>query len=330
MRDKTPDIVIYTEASPEVGHGHVARCVALAEEASGRNLNVAFLAGDRYTAHLVEASGQIVLDSSPAFTPFIIRDFKGASSAADVKRYRDAGSRVLLLDEAGEARIYATIVSDALMTPEGSRSLAHSADVTYLYGLDYAPLRGRFMQVAPARTATRPVGRLFVSFGGSDPLGITQRFLLAMDNGGFRGPATVVVGGTKKDIEEVLKITSSWKETAVHQDVKDMADLMKEACLVATKIGITTMESFCLGLGCVFIEPTPLHLALQTKLARHYSPWPALEFGLEGEVDFSEAARATMEILADTSRLGDLGRVAAHLVDGRGIVRLIDALIGAS
>ena len=330
MRSKTPDLVIYTEASPTVGHGHLTRCVALAEEASRRGLNAAFSVSDSYTAHIVEASGQIVLDNVPAFTPFIIRDFRDGSSVIDVKRYRDAGSRVLLLDELGEARTCATIVSDALMTPERSRFFAHAADVAYLYGLEYAPLRRRFMEVASTRVEAGAARRLFISFGGCDPLGITLRFLQALDDYNFGGPTTVVAGGTPREFNEALKITSAWKETTVHQGVEDMAELMKGGCLVATKIGITLMESFCLGMGCVFIEPSPAHVALEAKLAQYYSPWPAVEYGLAEEVDFFYAARETMKMLEDASLLNDLGRSAAHLVDGCGILRLIDALTGDS
>jgi spore coat polysaccharide biosynthesis predicted glycosyltransferase SpsG len=304
--------------------------MAIAEEAERRGLAVAFLATNSYAERILTAGGYRILDAAPEYTPYIIRDFRDGSAAEEVKRLRDAGSRLLLLDELGEARRYATIVTDAFMTPNRAASYVHSPDTSYLYGLAYAPLRRRFMEIAnvPAETNDSP-GRLCITFGGSDPRSITRRFLGALDELGFRGPATVVADGTKEGFEAAVKCTAAWLDTEVHQKVHDMASVMKGAGLVATKIGVTLAESFALGIGCVLIEPSMLHVALEGELASYYQPWPALEYGLADEVDFSEAARATMELLSDADRLQRFQQTAAQLVDGRGILRLLDELTGS-
>lgn len=328
---RVADLIIFTEASPVIGHGHVARCMALADEAVRRGLIVQFIVTDRYAADIVQASGHTVCNSTTAHAPFIIRDFRNGSPAEDVTRERSAGSRVMLLDELGESRTCATIVADTFMTPQRAKRYVHAPNVRYLYGLEYAPLRHQFLEAAQdSKPGLPPEGHLLITFGGSDPLGITHRYLQALNDCGFRGPAKIVAEGTPEGLKEASNLTARWKDTNIHQNVANMAGLMQEATLVATKVGVTLQEGFCLGKGCVFIEPSPAHVSLEVELAQHYTPWPAVEFGLADEVDFIEAATKTMEILADHQRMGEMGRVAAHLVDGQGTLRLIDILTGAN
>lgn len=325
------DLIIFTEASPQVGHGHVGRCLALADEASRRGLKVMFPVADQYTADIVHDGGHQTCRDVVENTPFIIRDFRDGSAAADVARERASGSRVMLLDERGEARTCATIVTDTFMTPHRARQFVHAPEVAYLYGFEYAPLRSQFLELAMGERPKPSLGGcLFVAFGGSDPHGITRRYLQALDDCGFRGPATIVVEGTPAAYQEASRIAATWRGTVIYQNITNMAVLMKNACLVATKVGMTLLESFCLGKGCVFIEPTPAHVNLEEELARHYPTWPALEFGLADDVDFIKAASQTMDFLADHERVQGMGRVAANLVDGRGTSRLIDSLLGAS
>lgn len=331
MMSGAPDLIIYTEASPVVGHGHVARCMALADEAVRRGLAVQFCLTDSYTADIVKAGGYTSCQGVAAYAPLVIRDFRNGSTAGDVSRERSSGSRVMLLDELGAARTCATFVTDTFMTPRRAQRYAHASDVRYLYGLEYAPLRRQFLEtVQESKPAFPTSGRLFIAFGGSDPLGITRRFLQALDGCGFSGPVTVVAEGTPAGLKDASHLTALWKDTEIHQNVTNMAGLMKEATLVATKVGITLLESFCLGKGCIFIEPSSAHVSLEAELAQHYTPWPALEIGLAEEADFTEAATMSMEILAAPPRMYEMGLAAARLVDGQGTIRLIDILTGAN
>lgn len=323
------DLLIFTEASPLIGHGHVRRCLALADEAAKRGLKVKFAVTGKYAADIVHAGGHKAYGGVEELAPFIIRDFRNGSVAEEVAREMDLGSRVMLLDERGTARACATIVTDTFMTPQWAEQYVHAPGVSYLYGFEYAPLRSQFSLAALKKLSSFSAdGHLLVAFGGSDPLGITQRYIQALDDCGFRGPATIVVDSTPVGYREASALTASWKDTEVRQNVKDMAGLMNRSTLVATKVGITLLESFCLGKGCVFIEPSPAHVLLEAELARHYPSWPAFEFGLAAEVDFIKAALKTMEILADFESMRRMGLVAASLVDGQGTVRLMDILTG--
>lgn len=324
---RLPDLLIFTEASPVIGHGHVARCMALADEALRRGLKVQFSVQGAYTANILEMAGYSQLQDQGKAVPYIIRDFRGGSPEEEVRRQCMAGSKVMLIDDHGAARTVASIVTDAFMTPASAQVLEHAHDVEYLYGLKYAPLRRQFLERKPKKKKqAKSSGHLCIAFGGRDPSETTQKFLSALTEAGFRGPATVVVDGSSGERNNAVELTSLWQDTEIHQQVTDMASLMSKSDLVVTKIGVTLLESYCLGLGCALIEPTWAHVELEADLAKHYKLWPAVEFGLAEKTDFLSAAIATIDLLAHPNRTLEIGRHALSLVDGRGVIRLVDNL----
>lgn len=322
------DLLICTEASPAIGHGHVMRCLALAAEARSRGMAVRFSPRDSYTADLLRDAGETEFADPQDPFRFVIRDFRDGSSSADVEGHRLRGSKVLLMDELGSARAAVDAVCDALMTKERAAPLLHGDGTRYLYGLSYAPLHARFRAAhATEAPGDRERPRLFISFGGAGTVAVTFRFVAALHDSGFRGPATVVTGGSPAETEEIRSLAAGWKDTEVTARVRNMARVMAPCCLAATKMGVTVLESFCLGRGCVLLEPSPAHVRLQEALAAAYRDWPAVELGLAETADFSLAARCTMSLLADRPAIDRMGARATELVDGRGTERIVDALL---
>ncbi len=325
----TTDVLICTEASPEIGHGHVVRSHSLAAAARDRQLGVTFFAPDGYTASILAALGERVLRCFPdEAPPFVVRDFRSGTSPETVSRDLARGSRVLLMDETGTARTLASVVCDSLMTSRRRSGCLHGTETLYLYGLAFAPLRPQFASMkGRARPGLSGRPRLFVCFGGNDPSLTTLKFIESLDRWGFAGPATVIVsaGDQALALEGIMR---KWEASHVRSDVGNVASLMAQADLVATKVGVLMLESFCVGLGCVLVEPSPAHVFLQEQLLEEYVDWPAIELGLAEGADFDGIARKTLELLGDGERLSTLGDRAARLVDGMGAGRIVDALVG--
>lgn len=325
----TVEMLIQTEASPDIGHGHVMRCCALADEARVHNIKVFFQSRDSYTDDLLETLGEKVIprDDNTLTPQWIIRDYREGSSNVEVAAEVVRGAVVLLLDDLGPARLEASIVTDALMTKIMSERYPHSARTQYLYGLEYVPLRRQFSSMAAsARPGLQESGRLFVSFGGGELAAITLNYIEALDQAGFKGPATIISSGDE-NTRDLKRLTTSWESTDIFDGLTDMASEMRKCDLVASKLGMTLFESFSLGLGCVLIEPTVAHEILSSELEKTYQPWPAVEFGLENEIDISVAATQTIKKLNDRRWLREQGKRGAEMVDGYGAKKIIQVLL---
>lgn len=295
-------------------------------------MNPVFVSDDPYTARLLESLGERVLAGNQlqAVPHFVIFDFSGGNSAAEVRRWREAGAVTLLLDDKGPARQEATLVSDAFMTEELARDYSHAVGTRYLYGFAYTPLKATFRQIRESGQSAISSSRLLISFGGGDCLRETLDYAAALHSQGFRGPATVIAGGPADAVDPLGEIVAQWRDSRLLPFAGDMAALMADSALVSTKLGVTLLEAFCLGVGCVLIEPTPAHYQLQLHHARIQQQWPVVDFGLVGQVDFDAAATRTLELLHDPVALQRWGAEGKRLVDGKGCARLIDRMLAAA
>jgi len=325
------NLLFCVEASPGIGHGHVARCASLADEAARRELRAAFVPANDYTGRLLAGLGRPVAEPGrEADAAFMVIDHHGHIEPGWVRSLRSGGSTVLLLDCQGPARLEADAVCDSLMVPATRARLPHADSTRYLYGLDYALLREQFRAAhAGARPGVSSRPRLCIVMGGRDQHCVTPGLVRALDARSFRGPASIVAerGDGPAGVDALRNLTAGWADTTVSCDVHAMAELMLACDLVVNKIGGTTLEAMCLGIGSVMIEPSPAHVELNAALDAAYAGWPTVELGLAEEIDMDAAAERVLAMLADGPLLRELGARGHELIDGSGCGRLVDALL---
>ncbi len=318
-------IQFHVEASRRVGHGHVMRCVAIAERARERGIRTSFNPVCGYTAALLANIGMEVRTNVSDEPNVVIVDLHRDVEASRIRLHQSLGAKVMLLDQHGPDESPPDGVCNALIPLRQRRSQQDSGSPAYLYGLKYALLRKPFRGLhSQARPGSGRPPRIMISLGGVDPLGVTVRLVRALTGVGFRGPATIVTDGVLCDT--LRHEVRHWGETEVLSSVDDMAKLMLQADLLVTKLGVSMMESFCLGLGTAMIEPSKEHVNLSSQLAHEYQPWPALHLGTSQDTDMSSMASKIIQIAGEPSQLRDMGSRGASLIDGLGADRLLEFL----
>jgi spore coat polysaccharide biosynthesis predicted glycosyltransferase SpsG len=214
------------DAGPAIGVGHLMRCVALAEELTGRGVDVIF---DSDLGGLPWAESQLTRRGLA----------RGAAEDADVVvldsytlppdtavRHRKAGRPVLAIVDGGDTR-----GQDAdLYLDQNLGARAH--DPRWLAGERYALLRDDVLRLrwTPPR---RELPHVLCFFGGTDTKGLAPRMAEILS--GLPVTATVVGAGRATGRVAVIPPTDR------------LPELMAEADLVITAAGSAIWELLYLG-----------------------------------------------------------------------------------
>ena len=237
------------------GLGHVMRALTVAEEARRRGWSVAFhLRGDAAAAALVDdafpravQAWQTADDAAAAagWTLFDTRE----PIAAELARARSAGARRLVLDRVDH-------LDDADLTVLPHLHAPRLAHPQVRQGAAYCLVPREIRAAASLEAATRSC--VLVSFGGSDPLGLTRLvsrpLARALRAQGAPWKVDCVLGrcfrATRRLLDELREL--GWH---VHVDLghREMAALMRRAHFALTGFGTTVYELAHLGVPPLYV-----------------------------------------------------------------------------
>ena len=318
-----------------IGLGHVARALALAEEAAGRGLHPRFVLNDDDAARVfVRQRGFADVAAAPSGLEDEIRlladavgdgrlvtDLRGKDPAF-YRRLREAGVWTCAVDDMGEP-----ITAHVVVNGGAAPGLAGYEELwppqRFLVGTAYIPLPPAFAAEPPA--ADDP-GRtnLLVTFGGSDADDFTRLALAALapleplDVDLALGPAYPFV-----DEARALAAESSHGIT-VHAPAADMLPLYRRARVALAAGGITQYELLSCGVPTVSVP----HVAREEAECAAFAEagavvtFPPTELKVDGAV-IEEVER----LWGDAARRRAMAAAGRRLVDGRGAARVIDAIV---
>lgn len=333
-----------TAASPQIGGGHVLRCLALADSLSALDVEVRFAVDrvTRDTVALIDGSGVEVVETSPVEAPGhpLLRDsdivvFDGYALDRSVEQgwQGRCGLRVVIDDLANRPHACDVLVDHAPgrdpadyagLVPEGCLVLAGPAFA--LLRPDFAALRDR----ALSRRAPGPPRRVLVAMGLTDVGGSTRRAVegvLAAD----LGVAIDVVTGRTAGSLPWLHERARDGVLDLHVDVEApvMAELMVEADIAVGGGGGTSLERCCLGLPSLVIMVADNQISSVRALERAGA---LTSLGMLDRATPQRVARALATVAHEPRRLAGQAQAAAAIVDGGGAWRVsrivLDSLMG--
>ena len=353
----TKRILIRCDAAPEIGFGHVVRCLALADELRdqhGCEVSFAMLQGPQgvkqvqesgYLVHQPQVDSLRLLDEgrwlqrlvSHTATQVLVLDVRANLAVEAIQQIRAQGVLIVTIDDPSDRRLAADMAFYPPV-PQVERLDWTGFTGERFVGWDWVLLRPQFAEAARRNIPRAPdslpeppsVDRpltLLVTMGGSDPAGLTLMALEAIEkiDGNFR--VLVAIGGGFMH-EPAL---TAWLATAkrayeIRRDVTDMASLMAEADLAIASFGVTAYELAVMGVPAVYLCLTEDH----EESASAFVKMGISEcVGKHNTVDSYSLIDAVLSLLGDNRRRKEVAAQTSTMVDGCGAIRISQEILAA-
>lgn len=342
-----PRILFFADAGPEVGGGHVMRCLTLARALVGRGAECAFVES-RAAAPILRRFGwpaQTLLamtaaqdlpglldyacDFAERFDADAVVIDHYRAGAAEETRLQAMRRKIVAIDDLADRRH----ACDLLLDPgygrrrEQYNGLIRPTCVAQL-GPAYALVRPEFAaarQRALSRRAKHgPVARALVALGMTDIGGVTERVVRALAPALGDVRLDVVVGGEAASLAGLRALANDDRRVRLWVDDADMAALSASADVAIGAGGSSVWERAVVGLP----SATVILAENQRAMIEHMAD-AGFTRGLDASAPDFEArlVEAWSRLVADAALRWRLTERSADLCDGHGAERVADAML---
>lgn len=356
-------VLVRTDASVDIGSGHVMRCLVLAERLRQHEILAEFVCRDLpgnaiphiqargFTVHrLPYAGGRHVLTSSPPHEKWLgvhqEQDVRECTSLLErggkvdwlvVDHYaldsnwelamRQYARRIFVVDDLADRMHDCDLLLDQNLHENGASRYAGNVPVLCrrLLGPRYALLRPEFSELRRSMPE-RPgqVSRVLVFFGSIDPRNYTTLALDALAMWRMPGlHVDVVVGSGNPHRAAIERRCAEMDGCTLHVDTPRMGSLMLSADLAIGAGGSSTWERACLKLPSIVFAVADNQRELAASMSAHGALQLLPADGTTPEVLLG----AISKLAADRGRLRDYARISGELVDGLGVERVARELL---
>ena len=336
-------VLFLADCGPEVGGGHVMRCLSLAQALMDRGVACAMVAPPAVSAvldafaharieRLAAPDGQLheLVDAARGLAA------QWRADAAVVDHYRLSaeqerrlGVPIVAIDDLADRPHQCGLLIDpslgrsaedyAPLTPPGARVLT---------GPDYALLAPAYAKARGWAKGTRPPSatpqRLLVSLGLMDLKGITGRVLNLLEPLLHGLDIDVVVGGQAQSLPWLRHLASRDAKVRLHVDTQEMASLITAADIAIGAGGSSTWERAALGLPSISLILADNQRDLTFELERRGA---CLAVEARGDGFATALPAALGRLLGESDLRRRLTETSAALCDGQGASRAAAAVL---
>jgi spore coat polysaccharide biosynthesis predicted glycosyltransferase SpsG/CMP-N-acetylneuraminic acid synthetase len=331
-----PRVLFRADGGAQLGMGHVFRSLAIADALRERaHADVAFLMRadlpdgirtvERHGYEVLRIGGARgdVLDQVRGFAPSILVNDLRTLPADYLRALSHLGTTTVnLVDTPGDLettetyeQLIVSVMKDDRETPDG-----------FYAGPEYAILREQFRgRTKEVRERARQV---LLSFGGSDPQGLTllaARALLSLPADvellAVTGPAFAF----HRELEATLRAAPG-RVRVVREAIGHIAELMLEADVMVGSGGMSVYEIAALGTPGVILAQNAREDERMREFARHGT---VAYLGLGTDVADETLRERVARLLQDADERRAMSARGRALVDGLGAVRAADAVLAS-
>ncbi len=337
---RTPRILFRVDGSAALGMGHVYRALAIANELRDTSrAEIAFLMTASHAEGLAKVSSygypvrlagegklEIYLDHVRDYAPEILINDLPALEDAYLRALAHLGTTTVnLVDNLDDlerteayAQVIVSVMSDERETPEG-----------FYGGPSYAILRRHFRDKEDKKDLRETPRMVLLSFGGSDPQGLTLKAARALQALPPSIDVVAVAGPAFSFRREFEAMASALPRRIplIQQAEGHIVDLMLEADVVVCSGGMSVYEIAALGTPGLVLAQNLREENRMRAFARHGT---VDYLGLGSDVDEATIATAVSELLQDLPRRRAMSEKGRTLVDGMGAARAAELVLGSA
>jgi len=338
-------LLIRADASPEIGTGHVMRCLALAQEWQDRGGKVIFAVAQctaAVRARLTQENCEVVSCAAvpgSADDALITSDIARRSTSQWLvldgyafgrqyqTRIHEDGIKVLFVDDLAGCDSYEAdiVLNKNLSASEGQYRGLTTAQL--LLGTRHCLLRREFRAWAGWNRNTETAEKILITLGGSTPEGLAQCIFEALERIKSKITSAVFLLGGSSTESELLNRAAAGSAgvVTIRRAAADVATLMAGADIAIAAAGSTCLELCFMGLPSLLVDvaanQTPEALELQRQDCARY-------LGSSSTVSVGTIVDQLTDLLSSDKTRQAISMRCRKLVDGCGAERVVSALLG--
>ncbi|BCL37785.1 UDP-2,4-diacetamido-2,4,6-trideoxy-beta-L-altropyranose hydrolase [Nostoc sp. MS1] len=336
------NLLFRVDVSPQIGTGHLMRCLALAQawqQAGGKAVFImaetALIFEEKLRTENIEVikiSPKLGSSEDAQASAILAHQLNSNWLVIDgynfgdiyQKNIKNAGLKILFLDDYGHAGYYcADLVLNQNISADPALYTHKEPDTQLLLGTSYTLLRREFWQWGGWQRVNPPIAKkILITMGGADYDNVTLKVIQALQLlSGHALEIVVVIGGSNPHYEEIkLVAQTSGLTIRIERNVNNMRELMAWADMAVTAGGSTCWELAFMGLPSLIIILAENQQAIAQKL---HSLQVFINLGWHSNISPSEIATAVQELsLAINTRLA-MTKSSQELIDGWGSQRVV-------
>ncbi|WP_391120373.1 UDP-2,4-diacetamido-2,4,6-trideoxy-beta-L-altropyranose hydrolase [Psychrobacillus sp. L3] len=244
-------VIIRTDASTEIGSGHVMRCLTIAHQLTKHGANVRFMMHE-VQGNLIDFVGEQGFGNITTFelADLYIIDHYDIDEVWEQK-LRTYTNKIMVIDDLANRRHNSDLLLDQNVVPQFEKRYEElvPAHCVQLLGPEYLIMRDEFItarQDMPNRTGK--VKSLLVFMGGTDPTNETLKILTALQETKVTFENVHIVVGSGNIYKDRIQTICAELGFHCHIQIDYMAELMLQVDFSIGAGGSTTWERCYVGL----------------------------------------------------------------------------------
>jgi UDP-2,4-diacetamido-2,4,6-trideoxy-beta-L-altropyranose hydrolase len=339
-------LIIRADANPEIGTGHVMRCLALAEawqDTGGEVSYVSAFYAQALEVRLKREGIQIqhtyekVGTRGDADETARIAQEHGADwivvdgyrfGAGYQKAIKDSGLSLLFVDDYGHAdHYYADIVLNQNIYADIYFYPKYEPYTQFLLGTKYALIRKEFLKLSSLHRDIPDIARkILVTFGGSDPNNVTLKIVEALKKINVNKiDVIVIIGGANPYFNLIHEIVKDLPNFTLIKNAENMPELMAWADIAISAGGSTCWELAFMGLPSILCPIAKNQKIITQELFKIHA---SVGFPLGKLTSTKDVAHFIDSFLNNKKLRTDFSRTQKKIVDGAGAKNIVSIMIG--